>query len=71
MTPKTKKPKLKTWHVSGSVVGSTYVGEYQAATKEEAEEMAWADADVSLCHQCAGKISDPEVESLHAEEADE
>lgn len=42
----------KTW-------ASQYVGEYEADTPEEAEDMAEGDVDFSLCHQCANvEISD-------------
>lgn len=60
--------KLKRWSVTGTVVGSTWVGIYEAETAEEAIELAQPDVSVSVCHQCARKISDPEVEDFHAEE---
>lgn len=62
--------KLKTWNVYGVVTGSKYLGEYQAETKEEAEDMALRDngGGVSLCHRCSTHIDDPAVESAEAEE---
>lgn len=55
------------WTVTGAVSASTYVGEFEAKTGEEAIEKAWRRADVSVCHQCARGISDPEVAYLTAE----
>lgn len=62
---------MKRWSVTGTVVAGMYVGEYEAETAEEACRKAARDIDVSVCHQCSRKISDPEVEDLHAEEIDE
>lgn len=59
-------PKFRCY---AAVTGSKYLGEFEAATKEEAEEMA-AESDeayASLCHQCARQIEDPEVVSVTAE----
>lgn len=55
------------WNVSGAVVGSTYVGEFEAETAAAALKQAWKEADISLCHECAREISDPEVTELTAE----
>lgn len=55
------------WAVLGKVVGSRYIGSYEADTAEEAVEMATRDAHVSLCHQCSGQIEDPEVVEMEAE----
>lgn len=55
------------WSVSGAVVGGTFVGDYEAETGQEAIEMARGDADVSICRQCSGNISDLTVERLVAE----
>lgn len=63
-------PKLTEWHVSGRVLAGTHVGDYKAATGAEAIEMAKADAGVSLCHHCADKVSDPEVDRLVASAGD-
>ena len=55
------------WRVGGTVVGSTYIDEYEAPTWQEAVALATKDASVSLCHQCSREISDPEIESFWAE----
>ena len=57
---------MKIWSVTGSVVAGTYIGEFEAETGEEAIKKASRQAGVSLCHQCSGEISDPEIESLTA-----
>lgn len=55
------------WNVSGTVVGSTYVGEFEAETAAAALRQAWKKADITLCHECAREVSDPEVAELVAE----
>ena len=56
------------YSVTGAVHASTFVGEYDANTPEEAIERAYRDAGVSLCHECAREVSDPEVCELVAED---
>jgi hypothetical protein len=65
-----KKLKVKKWRVYGAVFGTKYLGVFEAQTKEEAIEKALksGEAHVSLCHQCAGEMSDPEIQSADAEE---
>lgn len=59
------------YSIYASVVASKHIGEYEANSKEEAIEMAWKDAHVSLCHQCSGKeLDEPQIEELHADEVD-
>lgn len=61
----------KRWRVSGVIVGSKYLGEVEASTKEEAEDKALRRAHVSLCHQCSKQCSDPDIEEAHAEEIED
>jgi len=58
------------YRVYGKVVGTKYIGTFEAATKEEAEQKAWDDdgAWVSVCHQCARDVEDPEIVSMEVEE---
>lgn len=50
------------WLVYGKVSATKYLGEYEAETAEEAEEMAMeAKGYVSVCHQCDSEVSDPEI----------
>lgn len=58
------------YSVTGAVHASTFIGEYDANTPEEAIELAYADAGVSLCHECARDVSDPEVCELTAEDVE-
>lgn len=44
-----------------------YIGEYEAESPARAIEMAEQDASVTLCHQCADKVSDLEIEDLTAD----
>lgn len=47
---------------------STYIGEFEAATAQEALKIAQDSGPyVSVCHQCAQDISDPEVVSITVE----
>ena len=60
----------KKWSVSASVVGTKWIGDYDAETGEEAIKMAYNDAHVSLCHACASECEDPAVEHLTAVRGD-
>lgn len=60
-------PKFNVW---GKVVGTKFIGEYEAPTAAEAEQMAWKDAHSSMCHQCAAECEDPEIDELVVEAAE-
>lgn len=47
---------------TGSVVGSKFLGEFEADTVEEALRLAGAEAGASFCHRCSSECEDPEVE---------
>lgn len=52
--------------VYGVVKATKYIGEFEAETKELAEQMAW-DSDesyVSVCWHCAKEIDEPEIEEM-------
>lgn len=68
-----KTKKLFVWDVSASVVGSKYLGEFIAASAEEAvqEALNSAAASISLCHQCADEVSDPEIDKATAVKREE
>jgi hypothetical protein len=53
----------------GKVIGSKYLGEFEASTKEAAEELAVQQASVSLCHHCNSEIEDPEIVEIIVEES--
>lgn len=57
---------MRTWTVTGSVVGSTWVGVFKAETGEGAIEQAWRTVGISLCHECSRDVSDLEVEQMTA-----
>lgn len=61
-------PKFR---VYGNIRSSKYIGEYEADTKEQAEEMAWEDAHVSVCHQCSREVEDPDIDDLVVEEVED
>ncbi|MFD2334653.1 hypothetical protein ACFSR7_35875 [Cohnella sp. GCM10020058] len=58
------------YSVYGYIRTSKFIGEFEAATKEEAEQMAWDsdEAYVSVCHHCARQVQDPEIISMDVEE---
>ena len=62
--------KKKTYRVWASVVGTKYLGAFEASSKEEAEEIAMEsdEACISLCHQCSRECEDPVVDKADAEE---
>lgn len=57
------------YRVYGTVTASKYLGEFEADSEDEAVEAALnsAEAHVSLCHQCADEMDDPEVHEASAE----
>lgn len=57
------------YHVYAKVVGTKYIGDYEADSEEQAEEMAGKDAYVSLCHQCSSECESPEIDGFVIEEA--
>lgn len=60
------------YNVVAKVVGSKYLGEFEAETAEEAIEKALVSraAHISLCHQCTDECEDPECEEATAEMID-
>ncbi len=62
---------MSKWDVFATVKAGKYIGQVEAETKEEAEQLAWGlpGASVSVCHQCSRDIEDPEIDKLHAEPA--
>ena len=57
----------KKYRAYGIVTGSKYLGEYEADSPEEAEEMALNKSNVFLCHQCADECEDPEIHEVTVE----
>ena len=64
------RKKIRTYSVCAVVVGSKFIGRFQAESEAKAIEMAWKEADVSLCHRCASECEGAEVEELRAEEVE-
>lgn len=60
------------YRVSAVVIGSKYIGEFEAESVEEAKEMAWESDElfISLCHSCSGECEDAEVTELNVDEED-
>ena len=55
---------MKKWYVSGTVVAGKFLGEVEAETEKEAIEKGWELAHVSVCHQCAAEVQDPEIDDI-------
>lgn len=57
------------YHVYGHVVGTKYLGEFEAKNEKAAEGIALngEEAYSSLCHQCSSECSDPEIKEATAE----
>lgn len=60
---------MPTFQCYGQVVGSKYLGEVEAATKEEAEEKALEldNCSVTFCHNCESECEDAEVKDVVVE----
>ena len=58
---------MKTWRITGSVVGGKYLGEVEAETKEQAIEKGWKLANVTFCHHCSGECENAVIDEIDAE----
>lgn len=55
----------KVWNVYAQISGGQFIGQVEADTKEQAQELAdKLEVDTSLCWSCAAKIEDPEVTEI-------
>lgn len=61
------------WRVAATVIGSKYLGEFEAKTKKEAEALAFESqqAGISLCHQCSHECEDADISEVFAERVPE
>lgn len=59
--------------VVGAVSASKYLGEVEADSPEEAKEKALKELDgfVSVCHQCAAEVEDPEIHEIFVDKLEE
>lgn len=62
---------MKTYHVYGTVTAGKYLGTVEAESEEEAIAKGWEleTVYVSVCHQCARDISDPEITDISVNES--
>jgi hypothetical protein len=53
---------MRKWAVIATVVGSKYLGIFEAETKEAAEQMSEESeaASICLCHECSKECEDAE-----------
>lgn len=57
------------YSVYGRVVGTKYLGSFEAKTPQEAESLGMAqEGYVNICHQCAHEVEDPEIVECIVEE---
>lgn len=56
------------YSVYGVISATKELGIFEANSKEEAEEMARKEANVSLCSQCSYEVERPKIHILVAQE---
>lgn len=61
--------------VYGVVDARKYIGEFEADSPEEAEEMAWravesGEVEIELCHRCVGEVEEATIEEVIVYEED-
>lgn len=63
-------PKFSVYAV---IDATKYVGEFEADSKEEVEELAWDNVNhnISLCHHCSEKMDVGDIVKLIVEEIKE
>jgi hypothetical protein len=65
--------KKKKYNVYGTVTGGAYLGQIEASTAEEAQQIAEEGKVLSLyvsfCHQCAKYCENAEITEMTVEEA--
>jgi len=62
---------VKKYKVYARITGGKYLGEYEAATEDEAIEKAIKEAgSVSLCHQCSRQIDDLDIDEVFTDIGD-
>ena len=54
------------YHVTGTVIGSKYLGVFEAETADAAIHQAIEGASSNLCHQCSGECEDGQIEDGEA-----
>jgi hypothetical protein len=62
---------MKKYQCYGRVVGSKFLGEVEAGSAAEAIEKAFdlpGAQHISICHQCAREIEDPEITDITVNE---
>lgn len=69
---KTSTKPLKRWRVYGIVTGSKFLGEYEAETADQAEDMALREnGSVHLCHQCDAECDDAQIYEVEVVEVEQ
>lgn len=55
------------YRVSAKVIGSKFIGVFEAKSKKEAEKMVNESDEiwVKLCHQCSDECEDPQIDELY------
>lgn len=69
---KVREREMKKYRVYAIVTGTKHIGEFQAKSREEAEQIAW-DSDngyVSICWHCSKEIDEPTIEKMVVEEVE-
>lgn len=60
---------MSKYRAYGRVVGSKYLGEFEADSPEEAKKLAEQsdECHISLCWSCSDECEDPEIEEVYVE----
>jgi len=58
------------YSVYGVINATKYIGEFEANSEEEAEEMAWDSETgfISICYHCSKEIEEPTIYEMVVEE---
>ena len=60
---------MKKYRAYGIATSSKYLGEFEANSKKEAEEIAWEkDTYISLCYQCSREVDIGDIYEVQVEE---
>lgn len=63
------KKEKRMYDVHATVIGTKFLGTFEANSPEEAEKMA-EDSDemfISLCHQCSTECENADISELHVD----
>ncbi len=62
---------MKKYKVYAMAIASKFIGEFEAESKEEAEEKAWEEGNlvITLCHYCSREVELSDIYDYQVDEA--